>query len=93
MVWNRKAKADTRLGEATIDIDIKPAEKGPFGNDVDQLSIPHWMIDAELADREDAKAEILHRNEQGFDFRVPDGARSFRYDRFGIRRPVEKSSY
>ena len=47
VVWNRKAKADTRLGEATIDIDIKPAEKGPFGNDVDQLSIPHWMIDAE----------------------------------------------
>ena len=91
VVWNRKAKAYTRLGEATIDIDVEPAEKGPFGNDVDQLSIPHWMVKENLADYENLKAEILHQNEQGFDFLVPNDNRTFRYDRFGIRRPVENN--
>ena len=88
VVWNRKARAETRLGEVTIDVDVKPTEKGPFGSDVDQLSIPHWMIDTELADREDVRAEILHRNDQGFDFQVPGTVRHFRYDRFGIRTPA-----
>ena len=88
VVFKRNTHVVTRLGEATIEIDVEPAEKGPFGNDVDLLSMPHWMISADLADQEDVNAEILHRNEQGFDFRVPDGARNFRYDRFGISRLV-----
>ena len=88
VVFKRNTRVVTRLGEATIDIDVEPSEKGPFGNDVDQLSIPHWMVKADLADYEDLKAEILQRNKQGFDFRVASGTRNFRYDRFGIRRLV-----
>ena len=88
VVFKRNTHVVTRLGEAAIDIDVEPAEKGPFGNDVDQLSIPYWMTKADLADYEDLKAEILQRNKQGFDFLVTSGTRNFRYDRFGIRRLV-----
>ena len=87
VLWNTDLNnVATRLGEATIDVTVTPAERGVFscGPSVDGLRIPHWMIERhDRLPNTEILATVTGRD-NGFSFDVADT--KFHYGRYGLRK-------
>lgn len=77
-------EAKTRLGLDSIEVDLPPGTRSPFGHALERLSIPAWMLPT-LPDRQDQGAPTvdgLVRAALGLDFRVR--GQGFSYTRWGL---------
>ena len=78
------ADVKTRLGLDGIDLELPAGQHSPFGQDVDKLTVPAWML-PQAADVEAATVPVvqaLQGFEGGFGFCVR--GQPFRYDRHGL---------
>jgi CRISPR-associated endonuclease/helicase Cas3 len=78
--------AKTRLGGDDFQVDFEDPPRGPFGQPVEQLSLPDWMIGEEAADEidDEATAENVRPTDEGFTFDF--AGKTFSYSRTGIHR-------
>jgi CRISPR-associated endonuclease/helicase Cas3 len=72
----------TRLGLDDRVVRFDPPFEGPFGNAINTLTIPGWMIDGESS--ESLLPSEIRTNRGEILFNV--GRRSLRYDRLGLRK-------
>jgi CRISPR-associated endonuclease/helicase Cas3 len=79
-----QSEARTRLGLDGIDLELPAHQTTPFGNRIDTLSVPAWMLPAAPAG-EQAVAPVVE-GLQAFDggFRFSVRGQSLRYDRHGL---------
>lgn len=75
----------TRLGRDDYHIDLPEPMTGPFGHDVEEVTVTEWQVDEEPEDLEADRVEAI---DGGFRFTFEN--REFRYDRFGLA-PITNS--
>ncbi len=75
----------TRLGDESIEIELDPAGRSPFGGaPIPSVTIPRrWLPE----DWEDATGSTVHAREE---FTIQFAGRAFRYDRLGLRRAADR---
>lgn len=74
-------RVQTRLGEGDRRAVLSEPVSSPFGQQVDELTVPSWMApEAE----EGGEAEVLRSGDGETVFRF--GSKQYRYDRLGLRR-------
>lgn len=69
----------TRLGEPDYRIHLPEPLRGPFGSDINEVSLPQWRFDTPP---ETDEASATTAFDGGFRFTI--AGQTFRYDRFGI---------
>lgn len=79
-----EGRIGSRLGAADRLVNFDPAQTGPFGRLVEQLSIRHHLLPHGLA--LDAQAEDVRPLEQGEGFTFCLGTARYRYSRLGVER-------
>jgi CRISPR-associated endonuclease/helicase Cas3 len=77
-------QAKTRLGLDSIEVDLPPATRSPFGHVLERIAIPAWMLRSlpEEDDRGAPAVEDLRAGPDGLHFTVRDQA--FTYTRLGL---------
>lgn len=78
----------TRLGLSDRVVRFAPALRSPFGNPVDELTIPAWMLGGDSSSAEDG----LVCQATADAFRFTFSGRAFLYDRLGLRRESDESA-
>lgn len=76
------ADARTRLGLDGIDIELSEDTRSPFGNPIQRLTIPAWMLGAGVENGSLPTVSAVVHAPGGFGFSV--GAKRFLYDRRGL---------
>jgi len=71
--------AKTRLGQEDYRVELPNPVEGPFGKDIEELSVSEWQLDEPP---ETEEATDVSRENGGFSFRFSD--HSFQYDRLGL---------
>jgi CRISPR-associated endonuclease/helicase Cas3 len=71
--------AKTRLGQEDYRVELPTPVEGPFGEDIEELSVSEWQLD-EPPEMEEATD--VSEGEGSFTFQF--SGHSFRYDRFGL---------
>jgi CRISPR-associated endonuclease/helicase Cas3 len=69
----------TRLGRDDYHVDLPEPMDGPFGSDVEEVTVTEWQVEEEP---DDLEAERVDAKEGGFRFTFENV--EFRYDRFGL---------
>jgi CRISPR-associated endonuclease/helicase Cas3 len=73
-------RIQTRLGEGDRRVVFTPSIAGPFGEPVDEVTLPAWLAAAAPEDAQPERVQTVG-NRTSFHF----GGRAFVYDRYGLR--------